>query len=269
MSAITIILVLIVAFFAGMEGILDEFEFHQPIIACALIGLVTGHPVEGLLLGGQLQLIALGWMNVGAAVAPDAALASVAAAILVTMKGSDVDTAVALAMPLAVAGLVLTIFVRSITVGLAHGADNQAKKGSFRGVEAYHLTALMLQGLRIVIPAALVIAIPAETVQGVLNAIPEVIKFGLQAGGGMIVAVGYAMVINMMATPALWPWFFIGFAMSAVSEISLIGMGIIGVCLALVYLQLSPKFNGGGGNSGGNAGGAGGDPLDDILNDYE
>ena len=54
------ILVLLVAFVAGIEGILDEFEFHQPIVACTLIGLVTNHLAEGLLLGGSLQLIALG-----------------------------------------------------------------------------------------------------------------------------------------------------------------------------------------------------------------
>ena len=70
------ILVLLVAFVAGIEGILDEFEFHQPIVACTLIGLVTNHLVEGLLLGGSLQLIALGWANIGAAVAPEIGRAS-------------------------------------------------------------------------------------------------------------------------------------------------------------------------------------------------
>ena len=78
MSAITILLVAIVALLAGMEGILDEFQFHQPLVACTLIGLVTGHLQEGILLGGSLQMMALGWANVGAAVAPDAALATAA-----------------------------------------------------------------------------------------------------------------------------------------------------------------------------------------------
>ncbi len=75
MSAITIILIIVVAFLAGMEGILDEFEFHQPLVACTLIGLVSGHLKEGIMLGGSLQLMALGWANIGAAVAPDAPLA--------------------------------------------------------------------------------------------------------------------------------------------------------------------------------------------------
>ena len=65
LNFIQIILVLIVAFLAGVEGILDEFEFHQPVIACTLIGLVTGQLVPCLILGGTLQMIALGWANVG------------------------------------------------------------------------------------------------------------------------------------------------------------------------------------------------------------
>ena len=37
MSIISMILVVIVAFLAGMEGILDEFEFHQPLVACTFL----------------------------------------------------------------------------------------------------------------------------------------------------------------------------------------------------------------------------------------
>ena len=43
MSIISIVLVILIAFLAGMEGILDEFQFHQPLVACTLIGLVTGN----------------------------------------------------------------------------------------------------------------------------------------------------------------------------------------------------------------------------------
>ena len=81
-NILSILAVIVVAFLAGMEGILDQFQFHQPIIACSLVGLATGHLSECIMLGGALQLIAMGWANIGAAVAPDAALASVASAII-------------------------------------------------------------------------------------------------------------------------------------------------------------------------------------------
>ena len=43
MSIITILLIVLVALLAGMEGVLDEFQFHQPLVACTLIGIVSGH----------------------------------------------------------------------------------------------------------------------------------------------------------------------------------------------------------------------------------
>ena len=55
MSIISMILVVIVAFLAGIEGVVDEFQFHQPLVACTLIGLVTGNLEAGIVLGGSLQ----------------------------------------------------------------------------------------------------------------------------------------------------------------------------------------------------------------------
>ncbi|MGT2673697.1 mannose/fructose/sorbose family PTS transporter subunit IIC [Streptococcus rupicaprae] len=265
-SLISAILVVIVAFLAGMEGILDQFQFHQPIIACTLIGLATGNLTAGVMLGGTLQFLALGWANIGAAVAPDAALASVAAAIIL-MKGGDfspaaISVAGGIAIPLAVAGLFLTMIVRTISVGLVHGADAAAERGDFAAIERLHIIALCLQGLRIAIPAAALLAIPAAAVQAALEAMPDWLVGGMQVGGGMVVAVGFAMVINMMATREVWPFFALGFAFAAINDLTLIALGAIGTALAFIYLNLSKKGGNGGAVSGS------GDPIGDILEDY-
>ena len=52
------------------------------------MGFALGDPTTGIMLGGALELIALGWMNVGAAMAPDSALASTKSA-LNKDKGGD------------------------------------------------------------------------------------------------------------------------------------------------------------------------------------
>jgi len=95
---------------------------------------------------------------------------------------------------------------------------------------------------------------------------PDWLTGGMTIGGGMVVAVGYAMVINMMATREVWPFFAIGFALAAVSELTLIALGAIGLALALIYINLSKM----GGNSGGGGsnGGDSGDPVGSILNQY-
>nr|WP_317358232.1 PTS mannose/fructose/sorbose transporter subunit IIC [uncultured Tyzzerella sp.] len=260
-----IILVLIIAFLAGVEGILDEFQFHQPLVACTLIGLVTGHLEECIILGGTLQMIALGWANIGAAVAPDAALASVASAIILVLGGQGVkgvDTAIALAIPLAIAGLFLTIIARTLSVPIVHAMDKQAEKGNIFGVEMYHYLGIAMQGLRIVIPAVFLLFIPADVVQNILQKMPDWLANGMSIGGGMVVAVGYAMVINMMATKEVWPFFAIGFVLAAIPQLTLVGLGVIAVALALIYIFLLENGKGSGG------GPSSGDPLDDILNDY-
>ena len=269
MNPVSILLVIIVAFFAGMEGILDEFQFHQPLIACTLIGIVTGHPVEGIVLGGTLQMMALGWANIGAAVAPDAALASVASAIIMVKGLGSGDTnvainsAIALAVPLSVAGLFLTMLCRTIAIPMVHFMDAAAEKADFKTIDLWQILAIGLQGIRIAIPAAMLCMIPAEAVTAMLEAMPAWLSGGMAVGGGMVAAVGYAMVINMMATAETWPFFVLGFVLAALSELTLIALGALGVSLALIYLGLKELAKQGGG-----AGGGSGDPLGDILNDY-
>ena len=87
-------------------------------------------------------------------------------------------------------------------------------------------------------------------------------EFTSSVGGGMVAAVGYAMVINMMSTKETWPFFALGFVLAAIGELTLIALGAIGVALALIYLGL--KENGGSGSGGTGSG----DPLGEILNDY-
>ena len=271
MSPITILLIILVAFLAGMEGILDEFEFHQPLVACTLIGLVSGHLTEGIMLGGSLQMIALGWANIGAAVAPDAALASVASAIIMVLalqggstdSGSAITTSIALAVPLSVAGLFLTMIVRTLAIPIVHAMDAAAEKANFGTIDALQIVAIVMQGVRIAIPAAALCFIPAQSVTAALNAMPAWLSGGMAVGGGMVAAVGYAMVINMMATKEVWPFFALGFVLAAIKELTLIGLGVIGVCLALIYLGLKDLAKQGGGTGGGS-----GDPLGDILDNY-
>lgn len=83
-----------------------------------------------------LEMIALGWMNIGAAVAPDAALASIISTVLVIAGHQSIGAGIALAIPLAAAGQVLTIIVRTITVAFQHAADKAAENGNLTALSA-------------------------------------------------------------------------------------------------------------------------------------
>ena len=239
-----LIAIFIVSAVAGMGSVLDEFQTHRPLIACTLTGAILGDITTGIIIGGTLEMIALGWMNIGAAMAPDAALASTISTILVIAGHQSIGAGIAIAMPLAAAGQVLTIIVRTITVAFQHAADKAAENGNLTALSWIHVSSLFLQAMRIAIPAVIVaISVGTSEVQSMLNAIPEVVTGGLNIAGGMIVVVGYAMVINMMRAGYLMPFFYLGFVTAAFTNFNLVALGVIGAVMAILYIQLSPKYN--------------------------
>ena len=241
-SSLQIFLVFLVGCLSGMGSILDEFQTHRPLIACTLTGLVLGDMTTGIIIGGTLEMMALGWMNIGAALAPDAALASIISTILVVAGKQEMGTGIALAIPLAAAGQVLTILVRTITVGFQHAADNAVKTGNLSTITWLHLSALLLQAMRVAIPAVIVAStVGTNAVKEMLDAIPPVVTGGLNVAGGM--------VINMMRAPHLMMFFFVGFVVAAFTNFNLVALGVLGVAIAFFYIQMHPKYHKGSGGS--------------------
>lgn len=239
-----IILLFIVSSLIGMDSILDEFQLHRPLIACTLIGLILNDIKTGIIIGGTLEMIALGWMNIGAAVAPDSALASIISTILVIAGNQSIGSGIALAIPLAAAGQVLTMMVRTITIGFQHTADSMAERCNLTALSLLHIGALILQAMRIAIPSTIVgVSVGTATVHQILHSIPSVITDGLNIAGGIVVVVGYAMVINMMKAGYLMPFFYLGFVIAAFTNFNLVALGMIGIIMAILYIQLSPKYN--------------------------
>lgn len=242
-SIIQMILIFIVACITGIGSVLDEFQTHRPLIACTLIGLILGDITSGIILGGALELIALGWMNVGAAMAPDTALASIVSTILAIAGHRSPAEAISLAIPIAAAGQILTVLIRTTTVGFQHEGDRAANEGDFNKIDIIHVSALALQALRIAIPSVFVAySVGTDVVQDFFESIPKVVTDGLNIAGGMIAIVGYAMVVNMMRAGYLMPFFYLGFVVAAFTEFNLVALGIIGTVGAILYIQLNPKY---------------------------
>ncbi len=266
-SSVQLIAIFIFSAIAGMGSVLVEFQTHRPLIACTIIGAILGDITTGIIIGGTLEMIALGWMNIGAAMAPDAALASTISTILVIAGHQSIGAGIAIAMPLAAAGQVLTILCRTITVFFQHKADGFAEDGNLRGIDVCHMGALLIQALRVAVPSLLVaMYVGTGAVQSMLDAIPPVITGGLQVAGGFIVVVGYAMVINMMQAGYLMPFFFLGFVIAAFTNFNLVAFGVIGLVLAILYIQLNPKYQKAAAPVAA-AASANDDDLDDDLDD--
>ncbi len=243
-TSLKLILIFLISMLIGMESILDQFQLHRPLIACTLIGIILGDLKTSIIIGGTLEIMSLGWINIGAAICPDSALASIISTLLVIICKQSIGSGITLAIPIAAAGQILTIIVRSISISFQHLADKIIENNkNIKYLSYIHLLALIIQALRIAIPVTIFsYSINTKIIKNFLNIIPKFITEGLNISGNIIVTIGYAMVINMIKEKYLMPFFFLGFVISGSTSFNLLSLGIIGIILSILYIQLSPKY---------------------------
>ncbi|MGF2384246.1 mannose/fructose/sorbose family PTS transporter subunit IIC [Lentilactobacillus otakiensis] len=261
MSVVSIILILLVAFVVGMDGILDEWQMYQPIVACTLVGLAVGNPAAGIILGATLQMITIGWINIGASVAPDIALPSVVSALLVCGPAAlSIKHGIALAIPLAVIGQLLSVSIRKSIVKLVHDADDAAEKAEIARMDRIHLLSLGIQGLRVLIPTVLVMLISPQYIHQLMQQVPAVITNGIAVSIGMVAAVGFANLINMMVSKSLWIWFVVGFLLAIFTDVNIFVLAGFGLIVAISFVWIMSRRHG-------DSNGTSGD--DDDLDDFD
>ncbi len=211
---------------------------ERPLVVGFLIGIVLGDVRTGLIVGGSIELLYLGVTYVGAAIPPDATAGAAIATALAIMSGMDAKAASAMAIPVAIATGFLSMFMWTIYIGLMHKGDKAAAAGDHRAIEK--MTYLGSFGFFLigVIPAFLAVYFGVDAVKGLVAMIPEKVMLSLQVAGGMLPAVGFAMLFNMMYDKKLIPFFIIGFAAAAFLKIDLIAAALFGLAAALLYVQL-------------------------------
>ncbi|AQW21777.1 hypothetical protein PL11_007550 [Lentilactobacillus curieae] len=242
MNLLTNCLILIVAFFSGIDGILDEWQFHQPIVTCTLTGLIYGDLNTGILIGAALQVITIGWMNLASVVAPDIAFAGVTGGIMVCGPAQlTVSQGVIIAILASVVGQWLTVRSRKVAVNFVHQADQAALDGKLSLISSLHIKSMTIQGLRVLLPTVLVLLISVKPVGDVFRLIPKTINHGLDIAASILAIVGFSIIVTTVETKSLWIWFAGGFVLAAFLKLSLVAVILIGIFLTAIYLVIEAK----------------------------
>ena len=216
----------------------------RPLIAGTVAGLFVGNVQMGLLVGGTMELMALGVYTYGGATIPDYQ----SGAILGTYFGAQTsfETGLALAIPAALLLTQVDILNRFLNFVFVHRADAFAEKGDVKGFERMMVYfSHMIWGLSRGLPVFLAIAFGQPLVEGVSNFFNTYpwINNGIKAVGGMLPALGFAMLLKIMPV-GKYPYFLLlGFVMFAYLKIPLLGIAFAAGAIALIYqsLKYAPK----------------------------
>src|SRR5699024_2695938 len=83
----------------------------------------------------------------------------------------------------------------------------------------------------------------SDAVTKVLNMLPTFISDGITLSGGLIPALGFAMLAQMIMSTRLVVFFFLGFFMVQYLQIGTTGVAIFSVIIAIVLVSIENKIN--------------------------
>ena len=234
------VLIGLVAVFAMLDSrLLGRLNFEQPLVTSAIVGILLGNPAAGLASGATIELMSMGLVQVGAATPPDMVMGGIIATSFAILTGSNPETAVAIAIPIAVLGQLLGVTFRTIIAALGHRADAAIEKGNFREATNYHIVwGTILYSTMYFIPVFLAIYLGTDFVQGIVDAVPAWFTNGLNFAAKLLTAYGLSLLLSMMASKGM-----MGFFGCAYLGLDVTGISIFGVLLALILMSV--KYQGG------------------------
>ncbi|MGK0552687.1 PTS mannose/fructose/sorbose/N-acetylgalactosamine transporter subunit IIC [Enterococcus faecalis] len=211
----------------------------RPLILSTLAGLVLGDLRTGITLGASLELISMGFVSIGAAGPPNMQLGSIIAAAFAILTNSSTETALTIAIPVAVAGEFMSIIMRMVIAQFGHAADRAISKHKYQQAKRIHFYwSFIFNALVYFIPIFLTVYFGADVVADLVHKIPELITKALTVGGNMLSALGFAMLLSTMLSKKYFPFFIFGFFIVAYSNLSLIGVTIFAALIAFMMDQI-------------------------------
>lgn len=235
------ILIGLVGVFGLTEYIFGSNMLERPIVTGPLVGLILGDPVQGVIIGGTLELAFMGVMYIGGAVSMNVLVGGVIGTALAILSDSGVEVATTLAIPV---GILYNLMERGYYIVIqyfVHQADKAAEKGLPHKVAVAHYSTFALWASFTFVVIFVSILLGSSTIQSIVDQIPQIIIDGLQAGTLLLPALGFALLLNLIWNPKIAAFYFVGFVLAAYLSLNTMAVAILGGCVAILFYYFGGK----------------------------
>ena len=227
---------ILVGIWAGIAGI-EQFNgtesLHRPIVSGLVVGLILGDVKTGLMAGATMELAWLGLVPLAGAQPPNIVIGGIAGIVTVLVGKQSPELALGIAVPFAVLAQVLINLLFTAYSPIMHKADEYAKEGNIKGIDMINFSGpVVLFAFNFLIIFALIL-FGADKVGPLLSALPEKLVGGFKVASGMMPAVGFAMLLNIMLKKEYVPFLIIGFVFAAFLGMDLLAITLMAVAIAL------------------------------------
>jgi PTS system mannose-specific IIC component len=233
-----IVVSLIVIATVGGAELLGLTMLNRPIVIGPLVGLALGDIQSGVIIGASLEAVFMGVVNIGGASAAEPGLATAVGTAFAINLGGGAAIALPLAIPIGILGLqVKTLLYVGVIGFFAPVFDRLAAEGKERAIIGLHYGAWCLQwGIYGLLPFIGILA-GSSAINAFVKAIPPVIMNGLNICGGLLPAVGMAMLLKLLWDKKIYLFFFLGFVLVAYLKLPLVALAVLGAIIAVTIAQ--------------------------------
>lgn len=258
MTFMTAMLLAVVMGFLLTENLgYGHIQISRPVFAGPVIGLLMGDLQTGLIVGGTVEMMFMGVFPVGGSVPPNAQFAGMMSTVLAIASGGNPEVGIALAYPIGVFAQFILLLDYNVNLLIIHRADKQILGGRASAVNQNLLLCLLCMFLCWTLSSFLGIYLGSSWVEGIYNSLPEWFRLGLSAAGGIMPAMGMAMLLKMMDFKKFWAFLMVGYVLTAYLNMNILSIAILstGVAAAIYLLGSKPD---------GRAEGAGADTKESV-----
>lgn len=227
---------LLIALWAGIAGIdlfNGLFHIHRPVFTGMVVGVILGDVKTGLITGATLELIWMGAVPLAGAQPPNVVIGGIIGTAFAILANVDPKIAVGIAVPFAVAMQGAITLVFTAFSPLMHKADEYAEDANTKGIEKINYAGMLILFVLNAIIAFLPVYFGADVAEAVVAKMPEWLIGGLEVAGGIMPAIGFAMLLKIMYKKEYMAFLIIGFVLVAYFELPILAVALIGLAVAL------------------------------------
>lgn len=232
----------ILAFIAGPDMFNGLTHMHRPVVLGPLVGLILGDLHTGILTGGTLELVWMGLAPLAGAQPPNVIIGTIVGTTFAITTGVKPEVAVGVAVPFAVAVQMGITFLFSVMSGVMARCDRMAANADTAGIERVNYLALLALGTFYFLCAFLPIYFGAEHAKTAIDVLPTRLIDGLGVAGGIMPAIGFAVLLKIMMKNVYIPLLHHGFCGSSTAQTPVLAIAAAALAMALIdFLRKSPE----------------------------
>lgn len=227
------ILIAVVVFICAFDKHIESLMWFRPLVVAFFTGIILGDVSLGLQAGAVAELSYLGLLTVGGTVPPDPLFAGLMTTVLAYTTGCDVSTALGLAVPFALIGQWINTGTNTFYAGFLPGIDKAAEAGDETVITRRMFQGWILYAGLFALAAFLSVYAFQNGISAFVSAFPEWLVHGFEVAGGLMPAVGLALLLVVMLKKENAAYLLAGFVVMIITNCAnILPVAVLAACVA-------------------------------------